>query len=527
MRLDAEVVDRPAEEGARLVALALLVDADDAVGRLEAGTDEEALHDFRVALRRLRTTLRAFRPWLQGSVRRRDERRVRRAARRTNAARDAEVQVTWLAEQRGRLDARQRIGLDWLVERLRARGGRGHAKTLERHRKLARRLGARLEVYEGHLDAEAEGGTFGGVVASVLRERLARFREQVTAISGPADEETAHRARIEGKRLRYLLEPLRGNPHADTRETVKRLKHLQDLLGGLHDAHVLAREVGQALVDAAVERARRLHAAIQDSGEEGATVRDDVLRRDPRAGLLAVDRAVRARRDQLHAEIAAEVEGGGLAAVAAEVEAIAAALERRAGGAVETERKYLLSAVPPAARDAPAEDISQGWLPGVRFRERIRRVRARGGERYYRALKQGTGLRRLEAEEETSREIFETLWPLTAGRRIDKRRTRLEDGGVPWLIDQFTDRDLVLAEVELPAGAQEAAMPDWLAAHVVREVTGDPEYLNENLAAAAGSARRAVVEAPAEAAPAAPVEGADGSGDGGGSERADHPTGLC
>ena len=41
---------------------------------------------------------------------------------------------------------------------------------------------------------------------------------------------------------------------------------------------------------------------------------------------------------------------------------------------------------------------------------------------------------------------------------------------------------LVLAEVELPSEDVQPRLPDWLAPYVVREVTGEPEYLNMNLA---------------------------------------------
>jgi CHAD domain-containing protein len=68
MQRQPELIDRSAEEGARVVALALLSDADEAARALERRDDEEALHDFRVGLRRLRSALRAFRPWLAQGV---------------------------------------------------------------------------------------------------------------------------------------------------------------------------------------------------------------------------------------------------------------------------------------------------------------------------------------------------------------------------------------------------------------------------------------------------------------------------
>jgi CYTH domain-containing protein len=118
----------------------------------------------------------------------------------------------------------------------------------------------------------------------------------------------------------------------------------------------------------------------------------------------------------------------------------------------------------------------------VRLVERLRRVRTRERERYYRTVKSGTGLARLELEEETTRDVFEAMWPLTAGRRVSKRRYRIPDGGVVWEVDEFTDRGLVLAEVELSRVDQPVVLPDWLAPTVARDVTGEPEYVNANLA---------------------------------------------
>ncbi|HET9598072.1 MAG TPA: CHAD domain-containing protein [Anaeromyxobacteraceae bacterium] len=487
MRIEDDVVDRPAEEGARLVALALLEEAEQAADRLERRDDEEALHDFRVAIRQLRSTLRAFRPWLQDGVKRKHEKRLKAVAHATNAARDAEVQLAWLASKEQALaPARLRSGVELLKRRFRERAGGDHARVVARWRAVARKLDGRLGTYQRRVDAAAPGGgsSLGGVLATLVADQLEAMRDRLAAIGGPGDREVVHRTRIEGKRLRYLLEPLRGHRHADASDAVKSLKRLQDVLGDLHDAHVHAEEVGEALVAAAGERARRLHAAVYEEGGGSAALRDE-LRGSARPGLLAVARLVRERRDALYADLQRTWMGSGFEALAAEVRAIAGALEARAGGKLERERKYLLSAVPPRALSVPALEIAQGWLPGSRLRERIRRVRAADGhERYWRGLKQGSGRTRLEQEEETTREVFDVLWPLTEGRRISKRRRVVEDGGLAWEVDEFEGRGLVVAEVELPARAGEPPLPDWLRPLVVRDVTDDPAFLNENLAAA-------------------------------------------
>jgi CYTH domain-containing protein len=78
--------------------------------------------------------------------------------------------------------------------------------------------------------------------------------------------------------------------------------------------------------------------------------------------------------------------------------------------------------------------------------------------------------------------LFESMWPLTAAARVEKVRHAVPDGALTWEIDVFLDRHLLLAEVELPSEDAEVQLPEWLAPCVEREVTGDPAYVNANLA---------------------------------------------
>jgi adenylate cyclase len=108
----------------------------------------------------------------------------------------------------------------------------------------------------------------------------------------------------------------------------------------------------------------------------------------------------------------------------------------------------------------------------------------RAGEpaRYYRTVKVGSGLSRTELEEEADEATFRRLWPLTKGRRIRKLRFKVPEGDLTWEIDRFRGRRLVLAEVELPSEDTEIPIPDWLRDHIDRDVTGEDEYVNINLA---------------------------------------------
>lgn len=150
---------------------------------------------------------------------------------------------------------------------------------------------------------------------------------------------------------------------------------------------------------------------------------------------------------------------------------------------LEIERKFLLSALPgmPVVRDVL--EIDQGYLPGQRLLERLRRQRHRDGTvRYFRTVKLGSGMERMELEDETDERIFTHLWVLTEGMRLRKRRYLVPEGSLTWEIDEFTDRELHLAELEIPTRDIRIVVPDWLRPMVVRDVTDERAYSNRSLA---------------------------------------------
>lgn len=149
----------------------------------------------------------------------------------------------------------------------------------------------------------------------------------------------------------------------------------------------------------------------------------------------------------------------------------------------EIERKYLLRGRPPHSVGAPSVEIDQGYIPGERIRERIRRARGADGTRYYRTIKMGSGIQRIEIEEGATEAFFDAVWPLTVGFRVRKRRHLVSDDGLVWEIDEFLDRpSLWLAELELAHVDQVVKIPEWLEPFVEREVTDDPGYTNRALA---------------------------------------------
>lgn len=149
--------------------------------------------------------------------------------------------------------------------------------------------------------------------------------------------------------------------------------------------------------------------------------------------------------------------------------------------AQEIERKYLLDDLPDGVDDLMPTPIAQGYLAGDEHVEV--RIRARGDDRLL-TVKGGHGEVRTEVTVPLTAEQFDALWPLTAGRRLRKRRWVLpaDDIDVEVEVDAFDgDLDgLLLAEVEFDSVAASRAFvpPDWFGA----DVTDDERYRNAMLA---------------------------------------------
>jgi adenylate cyclase len=144
----------------------------------------------------------------------------------------------------------------------------------------------------------------------------------------------------------------------------------------------------------------------------------------------------------------------------------------------EIERKFLLTERPDWLDGCRSQAIEQGYLAiGEEDEVRVRR----SGDGAVLTVKRGHGEERREHEVEIGEEQLAALWPLTEGRRIDKRRFYVE--GDPTIeVDVYSDEleGLITAEIEFPSreAADRFSPPEWLG----DEVTGDDRYANQRLA---------------------------------------------
>lgn len=456
-----------APEGARLLALDGIERVRLTRASLESAPDDpESVHALRVALTRLRATLRWYASVLDGGIGRRGLRALRAANAALGRVRDRDVQAEQLEQLGPSLTPEAQQGAQWLRDRFAAQ--RAHHVHAAR-RAMTVHLDGALDRWQHRLTHYTEPRIAGrptaraplaAVVGPALHRATDALENAWRAARERAEPELVHQTRIGGKRLRALLVPWRSVLN-DTSLLFAIATQLQNDLGDARDAQLLA-ERAQREADRTLEHAEALHALAQ--------------RLEDRAS---------AARAQVEQRWLSESDEGAFAQLLAAVPPAAHAFAQLARQDVEIERKFLLHALPDVVRDRSGIRIAQGWLPGTRLRERLRRsVHPDGRVEWTRTVKLGTGISRVEVEEQASAMLFESLWPLTAQARVEKVRYAIADGELTWEIDVFLDRDLLLAEIELPSEDTAISFPTWLAPCVTREVTGEPAYVNANLASA-------------------------------------------
>lgn len=281
-----------ATTGLGTAAPALLLAKAEPLFRLEeaarGGADMDAVHDMRVASRRLREAMRLLAPIYQGREFHRWQRRVRDITRELGPVRDADVFI----------DDFSRMARD-----LGEGGRRAVAFLVGRRMGLRERDLERLNRGLGHLDLETNRRSFSKLAHSAesgphSSRPLAEFahkaiaeRVAVVADAQPLalDESRAleqHALRIDYKRLRYAVEvfaPCYGDEFDALHDT---LTSFQDALGNLHDLHLFAEVVRDP------ETVR----AAKKAGVSAADLEEVAVRLDERA--RAEYRAFRSLADE-------------------------------------------------------------------------------------------------------------------------------------------------------------------------------------------------------------------------------------
>lgn len=207
------------------------------------GEDPEAVHQARVATRRVRSALRTFRDVIEPDWGRSLRDRLKGVAYRLGAVRDTEVLRDRLRSREPSLPEGDRKGLDELVTSLEMARDEAREQLLEAIREPTY-VALLDELVEAAREPRVLEGAAGAPAASELRSVLERpwqhLEHAVERAREDASDASLHAVRIRAKRARYAAEavsPVFGKPAAGFAEAAARL---QDALGE-HQDSVVAR----------------------------------------------------------------------------------------------------------------------------------------------------------------------------------------------------------------------------------------------------------------------------------------------
>lgn len=205
--------------------------------------DEDAVHEMRVAIRRLRAAARIFGPYFKPASINSYLRKLRKSARILGTARDLDVALALLdhhLKQTGQDHSGvASVTAEWKRQRRQAYQAVRAWLTSKSHGRFI----ADFSVFchtPGAGAAEALQQQVRYVLPIEIHTRYAHMRAYEHALGTHAPAPLLHALRIEGKRLRYALEfsaPLLAPQH--TSVLVQKLKSLQDCLGAFNDAVTL------------------------------------------------------------------------------------------------------------------------------------------------------------------------------------------------------------------------------------------------------------------------------------------------
>ncbi len=279
-----------------------------------ANVDEsdEALHQARVASRRIREVLPLFAGGRPGRLQKL-RKRVRRITRALGPVRELDVELKALAELVECYPS-ARIGIEFVREQILSDRQAARDAMVKRVDaididKLDRRISTWLT--ETRPDPPTtDPAAWRAILAARVSRRTEALRTAVGRAGGLYLPDRLHAVRVAVKKLRYVLELVQESRIARSTRPIKRLKAVQDNLGRLHDLEVLTERARNAQtsvesrsrrpiveIDRVIrlleDECRRLHAAYVGSRDDLDLICDVTVPEIKRA--LAVDRPRPAR----------------------------------------------------------------------------------------------------------------------------------------------------------------------------------------------------------------------------------------
>ncbi len=227
------------------------------------GRDPEGVHQFRVALRRLRSALTTFKPVLPPAQLARMQEEARWSVRSLNPARDWDVFLDELLPPVAGTGTTDCFASLETAARAAREAGYEEARAMlrsPRYTRLVLELALWLAERGWRRESSAEAGErlaepIAGYAGILLGKRHRTALKRGKGFDKQTPDER-HRLRIALKKLRYVAEFFRSlYPAQQTKAYLGRLKSLQDTLGHLNDVATAERLIG-GLIEAAEAKGR-------------------------------------------------------------------------------------------------------------------------------------------------------------------------------------------------------------------------------------------------------------------------------
>jgi CHAD domain-containing protein len=224
--------------------------------------DIEAVHQMRVATRRLRAAFTLFADCLPNKRADEWQREIKRITKALGAARDTDVQFDWLRKFLARTTDPARVpGLNRLLLRLYQQRQRLQIKVVEALDRLEAShtladMGELLrdQVVQARLiNLDPHAPEVYVRAAEAIRLQLEEFLAYDVFVYQPEHNVELHAMRIAAKHLRYTLEIFAELYEDNLKQPLKVVKDMQESLGDLHDSDVWIAFVPQFMTE---ERAR-------------------------------------------------------------------------------------------------------------------------------------------------------------------------------------------------------------------------------------------------------------------------------
>jgi CHAD domain-containing protein len=209
---------------------------------VRVGEDPEAVHQTRVATRRLRSDLRTFGPLLEDTWAVELAERLRWLGALLGGARDADVLHARLRKRAETLPEDDRpagakiaaeLTTDQEQARVRLLAGMGEDRYVGVVQSLVDAARSPRLLPEGHQPA-------GGLAPRLLSGPWRKLRREVRSLTDPPEDAALHEVRIRAKRVRYAAEAVAPVLGRKASRFARAAAELQEILGEHHDAVVTA-----------------------------------------------------------------------------------------------------------------------------------------------------------------------------------------------------------------------------------------------------------------------------------------------